>query len=755
MDNGFGFVNLVNSSLFSGVGTSSLTVKGSNSIDGYAFRCIATSCQADTSNAATLTVTSSATAAAGTVAGVPGFINYQGSALDSLGKPMKNQTIALKLSVVDSSSSGAAVFVESHSAATNGSGHFAIQIGGGTALLGTFDSVGWSNGRNKYLKSELSQNGTWVNLGTSQLVSVPYALHAGSAEVAKSAEQLQVGTLVRGNSGQSYQLEIGKNGPVWTCSPSVPQANAGPDQLNICGDTVILNGNSYNGVNSSWKILTGTGGNILGNLFTGIRGKSYSIQYSLTNVCGSSFDTLLISLALPIIQASAGPDQLNVCSSNVTLRGNTAPGTGSSWTIFSGFGGTVVGNTFAGIRGNAYSLRYTLTNVCGTSLDTLQISLALPVSQADAGAEQRNVCGDTVTLGGNTSVGTTSNWSIIFAGSSGTIIGNTFTGTRGYSYSLVYTLSNSCGSSFDTMQIFLALPASQSLRANAGPDQISLPSTMAYLAANSPAFGETGFWTIISGIGGTLGNANDPASTITKGNDSTYTLVWTINNPCIISYDTVIVSFQNLLMNVACPGIPSVNYGGTMYPTVQIGTQCWLAKNLDVGNMIPGAFNQTNNAIIEKYCYDNDTSNCTTYGGLYQWGEAMQYLSGNVRGICPTGWHISSDWEWCTLTTFLDITVDCSTGQNGTDIGNKLRSTSSLWYGNNSGATNASGFSALPGGFRNTLGTFENRVGTTTFWTSLDNGILADYRSLSSGNSSISHDSDLKTNGFSIRCLKD
>jgi hypothetical protein len=248
MDNGFGFVNLVNSSLFSGVGTSSLTVKGSNSIDGYAFRCIATSCKADTSNAATLTVSSSATAAAGSVAGVPGLISYQGSALDSAGKPMKNQTISLKLSVLDSSSSGAAVYVETHTAATNSSGHFAIQIGGGTAFLGKFDSVGWANGRNKYLKTELSQNGTWVNLGTSQLVSVPYALHAGSADRLTTNNYFNhfIGELYGGGIifhlwKDSNQVEHGliaslndlSSGSIWSnVNQLVASSNGLPPQLN-------------------------------------------------------------------------------------------------------------------------------------------------------------------------------------------------------------------------------------------------------------------------------------------------------------------------------------------------------------------------------------------------------------------------------------------------------------------------------------------------------------------------------------------
>src|ERR1035437_1786144 len=74
---------------------------------------------------------------------------------------------------------------------------------------------------------------------------------------------------------------------------------------------------------------------------------------------------------------------------------------------------------------------------------------------------------------------------------------------------------------------------------------------------------------------------------------------------------------------VTCSGL--VAYSGKIYSTIQIGTQCWLKENLDVGNMIHGIDTAKNNGIIEKYCYNDDPANCTTYGGLYQWNEAMQY----------------------------------------------------------------------------------------------------------------------------------
>jgi len=137
------------------------------------------------------------------------------------------------------------------------------------------------------------------------------------------------------------------------------------------------------------------------------------------------------------------------------------------------------------------------------------------------------------------------------------------------------------------------------------------------------------------------------------------------------AYQISIVNGQPTL--VAVPNSPapfacgqSVTYAGESYPTVQIGTQCWFQKNLNVGTMIQGANDQTNNSVLEKYCYNNDTANCAIYGGLYQWAEAVQYqngatnttspspaFSGNINGVCPNGWHVPSDGEWSTIETFL------------------------------------------------------------------------------------------------------
>ena len=136
-----------------------------------------------------------------------------------------------------------------------------------------------------------------------------------------------------------------------------------------------------------------------------------------------------------------------------------------------------------------------------------------------------------------------------------------------------------------------------------------------------------------------------------------------------------------------CLEIPTVDYGGKTYNTVQIGSQCWLKENLDVGTRINGSGDQTNNGTIEKYCYNDAPANCTTYGGLYQWDEAMQYdTTPGTKGICPSGWQIPTYAELLTLSTAVS------------NNGNALK-TVGQGTGKGSG-TNTSGFSALLSGYR-------------------------------------------------------
>ncbi|MDG1840833.1 MAG: FISUMP domain-containing protein [Crocinitomicaceae bacterium] len=113
---------------------------------------------------------------------------------------------------------------------------------------------------------------------------------------------------------------------------------------------------------------------------------------------------------------------------------------------------------------------------------------------------------------------------------------------------------------------------------------------------------------------------------------------------------------------------------GNTYQTILVGSQCWMAENLNLGNMIAHNTHQTNNGQYEKYCIGDSLSNCDTYGGLYQWNETMQYSSSSSQGICPSGWHVPSYSEWKNLEMELGMTqaqADLD-GFRGTDQATQL-----------------------------------------------------------------------------------
>ena len=289
----------------------------------------------------------------------------------------------------------------------------------------------------------------------------------------------------------------------------------------------------------------------------------------------------------------------------------------------------------------------------------------------------------------------------------------------------------------------------------AGPDQpnVNSPTT---LAANTPVNG-TGFWTIISGTGGDISNPSDPTASFSGITGSSYTLQWAISTVCDTTYDDVNISF---IQTFTC-GNPFIDSRDEQtYNTVLIGNQCWMTENMNIGTMINGNETMTDNGVIEKYCYDNNTTNCDEYGGLYQWNEMMLYTTTpGVQGICPTDWHLPTDTEWFNMEHEVDPTITSGSIEwRGVDCGGKLKETNTThWASPNTGATNESGFTALPGGFCIVSAGVFFYLGYEGYWLSSTeySATKAWYRSLSFNNNKVNRNSITKVSGFSVRCLKD
>lgn len=168
---------------------------------------------------------------------------------------------------------------------------------------------------------------------------------------------------------------------------------------------------------------------------------------------------------------------------------------------------------------------------------------------------------------------------------------------------------------------------------------------------------------------------------------------------------------------------------GKTYKTVKIDTQTWMAENL--------AYKNSSGCWV----YNGDTANVSKYGYLYDWETSNK--------VCPTGWHLPSDAEWTVLTTYL--------GEKEV-VGLKMKSTSgwSDYNGKTGNGTNTSGFTGLPGGYRNANGAYKLISLNSLWWSSASlNTENAWSRGLNFSNGKIDRVNGNKRNNFSVRCLKD
>ncbi|WP_162198222.1 FISUMP domain-containing protein [Geofilum rubicundum] len=201
---------------------------------------------------------------------------------------------------------------------------------------------------------------------------------------------------------------------------------------------------------------------------------------------------------------------------------------------------------------------------------------------------------------------------------------------------------------------------------------------------------------------------------------------------------------------------------GTGYNWVKIGDQIWMAENLRYLPSVvgPGAGSQT---IPYYYVYDYDGTDVTdakasvnyeTYGVLYNWSSAMDGAASStespsgVQGVCPSGWHLPSDADWTKLTDYL----------GGESVsGGKLKETGRThWNTPNTGATNETGFTALPGGDCNDISAF-NYIGNYGYWWSATEGSSSNawQRKMHYVYSNVFRSELRKELGLSVRCLKD
>jgi uncharacterized protein (TIGR02145 family) len=225
-----------------------------------------------------------------------------------------------------------------------------------------------------------------------------------------------------------------------------------------------------------------------------------------------------------------------------------------------------------------------------------------------------------------------------------------------------------------------------------------------------------------------------------------------------------------------CTGGPSTvtDVDSNVYNVVTIGNQCWMKENLKTtkyrnGNPIPTNLSNTTwqnttsgaCAINSDLFNNNTTTNNSIYGKLYNW-----YAVADPRELCPVGWHVPSDAEWNELVKFLDPGADTSfaNGLQSTIAGGMLKATGTLqagtglWQNPNTGATNSSGFTGLPGGGRSLDGSNFYISGIGWWWSSTQNPILSGmsfYSALYPSFGNVYKSAYDKSGGLSVRCVRD
>ncbi|MCX6270317.1 MAG: carboxypeptidase regulatory-like domain-containing protein [Bacteroidetes bacterium] len=640
-----------------------------------------------------------------------------------------------------------------NSGASNESGFTALAGGRRNGESATFNDFGGS--ASFWSSSAFSSASAWYRM-----------LHSSDAIVNQfNSNELQDGFSVR---------------CVKNCS-TLTTSDAGPDQPDVTGTTATLVGNTpAQGESGKWSIISGDAGSLDDSnnptsSFTGISGSSYTLQWTISNGCGSSSsDEVIISFQAAVSNPCPGIPSFDYGGQTYNtvqigpqcwMKDNLNIGTmidGSVSQVNNGiiekyclnndpancliYGGYYQWNemmkysTAPGLQGICPSGWHLPTDAewCMLSqyIDPLVNCTAWGYSGIDAAGKMKEP-GYTHWLSPNTGATNSSGFTILGAGSHYNGGYNDFKEDAHFWTSTAYTSDSAYQRRFDnthssiyrfayaktdgfTVRCLKDTCNQSPTTSNAGPDQ-TITGTSAILAANTPQSG-LGLWSILSGEGRSITQSGNPVSVFTGNAGTTYFLTWTISTACAGSTDTVSITFNYLPLGSPCPGNSSFVYGGQTYHAVQIGPQCWMKENLNIGTMIQANQNQTDNGTKEKYCYNNNPANCLVYGGLYQWEEMMQYsITAGAQGICPVGWHLPTDAEWCTLTTFLDLTVDCNVWNwSGINAANMLKETGTAHWNSSISATNESGFTALGGGITENGGYFYSIGDYAIFWSSSD-----------------------------------
>jgi uncharacterized protein (TIGR02145 family) len=578
----------------------------------------------------------------------PQATSYQAIIRNNSGILVSNRLVSLRFSIRDSIASGQIVYREIHNPITTTQGMVNLNVGNGTPISGSFSAINWGSKR-KFLQVELDVNGgtAFTDLGTQQLLSVPYALYANKAAKADTA-LYSANSMPAGNASGDMLFW---NGTSWINLPA-----GGYGQLLAMCDGV-----------PSWG---GCPPKITTNTTTSVTYASATSGGTVTTDGGSAV-------------SAKGVCWSTAVNPTVGLTTKTTDGSGSG-----SFTSAITGLT----PNTTYYVRAYATNSIGTSYGTQQTfttaALSLPTVTTNAITNLTNIA---VTSGGN-----------VTADGGATVF------FRGVCWGL-----------------------------SPNPT-VDLPTKTV------DGSGSGSFTSNITGL---------------TRNTTYYVRAYAVNG--------IGVSYGNEIIFTTAQYESVTDISGNSYPIVEICSQSWMGKNLNVskyrnGDIIPQVSDSAewSNLTTGAWCwYKNDSATyASTYGKLYNW-----YAVNDIRGLAPNGWHIPSGPEWANLSKCIDSNTDTTFSQNAPlslKSGVALKEADTLNWKSPNFATNSSRFTALPGGGRNWIGRWIANKIFGIFWstTSLTDPTLPNPESsiiyLLNNDSTMYQVRYGQKAGLSVRCIK-
>jgi uncharacterized protein (TIGR02145 family) len=655
----------------------------------------------------------------------PQKFSYQAVVRDASNNLIANQSVGVQISILQGSAAGEAVYVETQNATTNANGLMTLEIGGGTMLSGDFATIDWGDGP-YFLKTETDPNGgtNYTIEGTQQLLSVPYALYAGSAANSFSGSYNDLTDLPQ-IPDIPEDLSAFNNDVGYITMDSVP-TDISAFNNNVGYITMDSVPTDISAFNNNVGYIT------MDSVPTDISAFNNNVGYiTMDSVPAmvSAFENdahYITDLQLQQILNTIAEMQNEIDSMNQVIEA---------------------------LNSQVSQLIPTLATVVTHSVESIATTSAVTGGNVTSNGHDeiiaRGVCWSTNNPPTIADSHTTDGLGLgEYTSTVSGLVPNTIyylcayvTNVVGTAYGEVMTFTTPCNS--------VAISISGTTSIGAGQS-----TTLAASGAN------TYLWST---------EETTASITTTPAETTTYTVIGTNQYGCTGTASvTVTVIPQG---GQPCPGMATItDYDNNIYNTVQIGNQCWMKENLRTTSYSDGTpieqGTDTSRTTAYWYYPSGNSDNMSTLGLLYNWAAVMRGSASSsenpsgVQGVCPTGWHVPSDAEWTELTDYVSSQSEYACNGTSIYIAKALASTtgwnsfsSNCTVGNTPSDNNATGLGIVPAGYYS-----GNYNAATTAYCSSATEYNENYvynRNIGFFSSTVNRGNLAKYTALSVRCIKD